>query len=408
MSRPKKFEIKEFTTAGGKIRYSVSVTVHGQQKRKTFKTREEAETFLDHQRQEEARVENKATIRLTRLNEEELRDAENAVELLKSFEIPEGEKKPSLHSIVNAFIQNYKPKVVAKTFEDIQADFMAEYSNKWSHRTTRDYGGLFERLAAYFKNKPIHQIDAKSLIAFINDQSDAALSSKTWNNYKGQFNRIFDWASDEDRRYCARPTASSKLPFEAVRYGAPTILEAGEVEKLMAFAEEFRNGEIANIIALLVFAGIRPGTEKGEIFHLCLKWRQRKYLNLKTNIIYLDFNMTKTKDERTIKIHPTLKKWLEAYPFADYPPFPEELSDDAKFAHLDYRIKKFRELCPVSLVHDILRHTFCSYRAAGEKSLIDYLHEAGHTERIAKNHYLDRVTPEEAEAFWNILPKKAQ
>jgi len=402
MARPKNTpEIKEESTKTGKTVYKVSRVVNGRQIRKSFKSHAEAETFLDSLIQEEARIENKAKIRLTRLSEEELRSAENACELLRS----EGHGV-TLFDAAKFYTGNFQEELVPVTFQEIEMDFRNEHKSKWKERVRRDYKNLLHRLKNYFRNKKLHQIKADDLLEFIESGSDEPLEDKTWNNYKGSFNRIFDWAASEDRRYCKQPTPASKLPFYKVYYGAPEVLEVDQARDLMAFAEEFRGGEIANIIALMLFAGIRPGIEQGEIFKLCLVRTERRHLDVKTGRIYLSQKIAKTSRERTILMRPNLKEWLTAYSFATYPPFPDSLPEEKKLEWLNYRVKKFRERCPVKLGHDVLRHSFSTYRAVGETTLIHYLDEAGHSEEIARAHYLGRATEEEAKAFWSISPKK--
>jgi hypothetical protein len=52
----------------------------------------------------------------------------------------------------------------------------------------------------------------------------------------------------------------------------------------------------------------------------------------------------------------------------------------------------------------VLRHTFISMHVAKFRSMGDTALQAGNSEAIIKKHYLNLVSPEEADAFWQIVP----
>ena len=57
-----------------------------------------------------------------------------------------------------------------------------------------------------------------------------------------------------------------------------------------------------------------------------------------------------------------------------------------------------------SLGHDVLRHVYISMHVAKFRSMGDTALQAGNSEAIIKKHYLNLMTPEEADAFWKIVP----
>jgi hypothetical protein len=54
--------------------------------------------------------------------------------------------------------------------------------------------------------------------------------------------------------------------------------------------------------------------------------------------------------------------------------------------------------------HDVLRHTFISMHVAKFRSMGDTALQAGNSEAMVKKHYLNLVTPAEAEEFCQIVP----
>jgi hypothetical protein len=94
-------------------------------------------------------------------------------------------------------------------------------------------------------------------------------------------------------------------------------------------------------------------------------------------------------------IQPCLHAWLTRYPVERYPIIPRSASNLLAEVR-----KKF------SLGHDVLRHVFISMHVAKFRSMGDTALQAGNSEAIVKKHYLNLVTPEEADAFWRIVPAR--
>ena len=84
----------------------------------------------------------------------------------------------------------------------------------------------------------------------------------------------------------------------------------------------------------------------------------------------------------------------DSYPIDRYPIIPSSASNLLAEVR-----KKF------SIGHDCLRHTFVSMHVARFRSMGDTALQAGNSEAIIKRHYLNLVTPEEADAFWRIVPQ---
>ena len=59
-----------------------------------------------------------------------------------------------------------------------------------------------------------------------------------------------------------------------------------------------------------------------------------------------------------------------------------------------------------SLSQDICRHSFASSHIAAFGSFAEEAMEAGHSEAVARRHYVSRVSKADAEAFWQIVPQK--
>ena len=136
--------------------------------------------------------------------------------------------------------------------------------------------------------------------------------------------------------------------------------------------------------SLAYFAGIRPM----EIQRMA--GREAELINLKTRIITIPANISKTRHERHIMISDNLAAWLEAFP----PPLT-----CGNFGRMLSAVKKH-----FNITHDEARHSFISYHVATHRSLGDAALQAGNSESIIKRHYLNLHPREEGGHFFRILP----
>ncbi len=92
-------------------------------------------------------------------------------------------------------------------------------------------------------------------------------------------------------------------------------------------------------------------------------------------------------------IQPCLRAWLTRYPIARFPIIPPNASN------LLVQVRR-----RFAIGHDALRHEFVSMHVAKFRSMGDTALQAGNSEAIIKKHYLNLVSPEEANVFWQIMP----
>jgi integrase len=157
----------------------------------------------------------------------------------------------------------------------------------------------------------------------------------------------------------------------------------------MEFAETHEGGRWVPYFALCLFAGIRPGVPYGEITKL-----KPEAVKLDERLIDISKAVSKVRKQRKVKIAPNLAAWLTAYPLDKYPII---------LGNFKKRRQKFAK--KLGLTHDVMRHTFISMHVAKYRSLGEAALQAGNSESIILNHYLDLKSAEEAEEFFNIMPK---
>jgi integrase len=248
-----------------------------------------------------------------------------------------------------------------------------------------------------FPARMVHSITTEELEELMKTRG---ASKRSWNNWRCYVHAFFEFCSHDARRWVAKNPAKA-LRKHSIAQGLPTILTAEQVRELFAFLESYagplrcncRPGYLVPYFALATFAGIRPSTRNGELFKLHAVPDKNRVIDEAIGVIRLTPEITKTNSLRQITIQPNLASWLKRYPVADWPLMADNMPD-----HVSPVRKRF------NLSNDVLRHTFVSMHVAKFKSLGATAMEAGNSEAIIKRHYLNMVSPAEAESFWKIEP----
>src|SRR5258707_4167599 len=177
----------------------------------------------------------------------------------------------------------------------------------------------------------------------------------------------------------------------------PGILTLAEAEALLRTAA---GTDFLPVIAISLFAGLRP---EAELWHL--DW---KSVNLKERLI----DVSKSKNSishRFVKISDNLAAWLAPY---------AKKSGQVTFRGDSYysRLQTARDRAAEALegkskealnlrlwAQDTMRHTFATMHYAHFRSAAETAAELGHgaSLRMMQRHYLNRVTPADAQQFWN-------
>ncbi|MDA0350066.1 MAG: site-specific integrase [Verrucomicrobia bacterium] len=408
-----KFKITPFTNPSGSKVWRLSGTLNGERIRENFKTRNDAVA-----RRQECTVKllndsSEGQTVWTTLTHEQNRDAIAAVNLLKSHG-----SKSSLTFAVNFLLKNYRPPEHEKAVSEAAMDYLEKRRNDYER------GFIKERQFASIRsemnwieiclgNQPISTITPDDFREYLEKPKNGprnrrpvpkATSAKTWNNRRGLVNTFCEYSLDKGY-LGANPI--KEVPQYKIKHrrGTAETLTDNQAATLMSFLESYTGPNykrqhypnqpafLVPFFALALFAGIRPDWKNGEISKL-----DEKDIDLKTDVIRIEPEVSKIHEKRVIKIQPNLKLWLERYPVSQYPIIPPK-NPDRIFSSVR---KQF------SLGHDVLRHTFISMTVGAFRSVGDASLQAGNSESVIRRHYLDLKSVEEADAFWTIVPKGAE
>lgn len=224
--------------------------------------------------------------------------------------------------------------------------------------------------------------------------SSLPIAANTSRVYHTQIKTLFNAA--KDRQFISKnPADFKKVESEGKE---PEVFNVDQIKALMKSAVSI-SPEMVPLVALNVFAGIRPEAEGCRA-----TWENIK-VNPRTGKLGIFIGFDDSKNElsrRFIPFQPNLVAWVERYKPAN-----------AAGRMLSYQSYHNRmQLCKKAAgltkwPQDVLRHTFASMHMAAFNDEQLTAAELGHREsvKMLKGKYLNvHVTKVEAAAFWAIYP----
>jgi integrase len=216
----------------------------------------------------------------------------------------------------------------------------------------------------------------------------AGMNPENRNSILRRLNVFFAWCRDQEW-IDQLPTDKKKVPRAKVSEPAKEILTVEDVEKVLRQAEADRKDLVA-YLAVGFFTGIRSA----EMARL-------RPERLKTDFVSLIGEVTKKHRNRTVRIRPNLRAWLDRYPVATLAPLSE-----------GRRFEAIRKLCTAAGVawkSNCMRHSFASYgyeETGGDANGIAA--EMGEKDvGVFFRSYRGLVAPGDGKRYFSIMPKPA-
>jgi len=363
----------------------------GKWKRRKFKLRKDAERFVALKQVE---VENQGRAQrmvLSPLTDEQHQQAVDAFDKLGGTY--------SIAEAVDFFLSNHRaPSFTISLSEARTAYLGGRERDGLRDRSMKQLESVLGQFSEFMNNCLVHEVTPQKVEQYLlslratDKVSPAKL--KTWNNYRNALNHFFLWAGESDLS-TQRPWIFSN-PVSKVRiYSAKQVAEQREeiqttdpeqLQQMLSALMRWRGGALVKCFALAYFAGIRPD---GEMRRFAA--RSGELINLRTGIIKIPANVSKTKEARQVNITPNLRKWLVAFDAA--PVIPTNFDRLMKAARKHFKLQ-----------HDETRHSFISYHVGLNRSVGDVALQAGNSESIVKRHYLNLHPKDEAKHFFSLVP----
>jgi integrase len=276
------------------------------------------------------------------------------VEMLRPFGI-------SPMDAVKSVAEHNKATGTAEIFRERYHRFRGANESEWSDRYANDFQKLPRWVGEDFMATPCAAINPAVIEAAL--RANGADAPKTVRSRKS---------------YVLAALIAKPKPEKR---GAIRIMTPAECGKMLRAC---RDRAEVHAVALLLFAGIRPDAENGEITRL--DWQ-----DVDAGHIVIHPDTSKTDTDRIIPITPRLARLLRGHP-ADGPVLPAGWSK---------RIQTIRKAAGVAGAQDITRHTFAS------NFLVEFGEDAaksamGHTagSQTIFRHYRRAVKPDAAKKYF--------
>ncbi len=280
------------------------------------------------------------------------------------------------------------PVLVEKYLESIRA--------KKSKRYVQDLNAKLVRASKTFTGQ-IREIRADDIDKWIDDMKDAG--ERTKNNYRKALLTLFSYARSKNHLPRGEQTeAEFTTRLDDKKSGTIGIYTPEQFAVLLKYIDE----RFLPFVALGGFAGLR------SIEILRLEWTD---IWFQKGFIEVGKDKSKTATRRLVPICPALKEWLEPYAKKNGPIIPKILNE-AQFTwhfHAAKHTLNDKDGKPrLKLVHNGLRHSFCSYRLAVAKSAAQVALEAGNSPKMLFEHYRELVTEAEGKEWFALMPQKVK
>lgn len=364
------------TSVNGRKYYCVTIPrLGGGRKRRFFRQKSEAETFLQLQKVQQANF-GLAALSIS----DALRvEAVQCSELLQPY-------GASIRDAVNFYLPHLQASRRSCTVAELVDELLkAKEADGASARYLGDLHCRLKQFAGVFDGKSVAAISAPQIDVWLRSLSDKTtgnrLSPATRNHIRRLLVVLFNFA--KGRGYCVENPAEKTARAKEIETPVG-ILSVGQTARLLESAP----AELVPYIAIAAFAGLR----RAEIERL--DWKE---VDLHSNLIEVTAINSKSARRRLVKIQPNLAAWLQPHARLSgsvTPPLYAKLLLTARDA------AKITQWPP-----NALRHGFASYHLAHFNDAAALALELGHTtSQLVFQHYRQLVKPKDAQAYWQIVP----
>lgn len=234
------------------------------------------------------------------------------------------------------------------------------------------------RFCNHFPDRCIAEISTADVDTWLETLS---LAPGSRNTFRRDLNTLFSFAVT--RRYCAtNPVIESAIAKDVD--GEVGILSVNQIAKILEVASD----SMVPFFAIGAFAGVR----RAEIERM--DWSQ---IDFESQLINVKARQSKTAARRLVTIQPNLATWLAPYrkhSGSICPPLFRTLFDeDRERAGL---LSKWPQ--------NALRHSFGSYHLAKFQDAPALALQMGNSVDVIMKHYRELVRPKEAARYWQIKP----
>ena len=288
--------------------------------------------------------------------------------------------RASIVEAVRHFADTKTEPVTPKPVLEIVKELLEVRGKEGSSKVhLKDLGGRLNRFAAKFTG-PLASVSATQIHDFI---LALDLEPRTRNNFRTAISNLVGFA--RQRRYVPRQyNPLSEVPVAKEIRRPVEIFTVDEMTKLLQHAKP----TLVPFLGLIAFGALRH-EEAAR-----LDWSD--YMN---GHIRVRAEIAKCREPRLVPVQENLSAWLAPFskPSGPVQPFvnvTNELVDLAKASNVKWK-------------HNVLRHSFGSYRLAVTQDPQKVAYEMGNSVRMVFRHYRALVTEDEGKRWFAIMPTVA-
>lgn len=385
MSAEERFSIKVYTNPGGQQVWRVQGRkFDGQRVRENFKAQGQAKARKAELAIEAMNQSIGVGLKQTRLNDEQLAQAEAAFLRLRG--------EPLLPA-VEYFLKHGQATAVDITIRAAVQKFLAamQTQTKLRCRTLQDYRSRLGPLVEFYGDRSIRLISRADLETLIFKPKQAA---DTANGNRRVLHALFAWCVDQDF-LIVNPV--SKIATTSRDDKEPEILTVTEVKLLLQVAMKYKEGRLLPYAALGLFMGLRPA----EIARL--DW---KHVDLEQKLIRIQGGVAKLRQRRVIAMPVNAIEWLTACYGKRI--VPQNMVRDwnavRRLAGFEGNRQQTGDGNLKPWPQDVIRHTAISFHYAFFKDEDATAYWAGNSPSTIHSYYKGLVNPQDAQDFMDMKP----
>lgn len=357
----------------------------GKRQKRFFKSKEEASTEAHLIK---VRRENHGTAAKL-LSPAQEQQAVSAFKLLRDAEC-----ETQLTHVVADYLQRFRQLKSSKTLAYAWDAYINRNDRKASEAHNRNLRASKKRFGPLL-SKTVAEITPSDI------EGCLAGSAATYRNaLLREIRAVLNWCMGGARKWLKENPAKA-CEFAAVRKAKEVEIYSIREIKTLLNKTYHTYPDLIPAVAIMIFAGVRPDCEDGEI--IGLRWSHVVIDDAGHERLELPGTITKTSKQRSIKIRPALLSWIQWH--VDMQGNTSGLVCPYKGQRLRSRMREIFKATQITRIQDGFRHSFASYLSPVE-GLDVVEQELGDQSgrELLNKHYRTDVRRAVADKFWQISP----
>lgn len=370
--RTTKLKLSQVTIKGGRFFQVVFPILPQGRGRRTFKSKVEAQSFLD--------------LKKVEITNHGLASSTFTVQQRADFLWCEAQLQPyglTMRQVVETLLPQLKAREHGLSVADAVTRLLAsKRAAGVSERHLYTLDNRLTRFAADYPERALASFTLRDVEGWLNA---LPMGAQSVNHYKATLHSLFAYGVKLGA--CVANPVTGIDSRKVVR-AAPSILTPAQLSALLTGCGE--DGEMLAFVAVGAFAGLR----RAEIERL--RWED---VNLSRGFVTVGAENAKTGKRRLVPVCAALRDWLA--------PLAKTTGPLAPTTNFRRRFQAAREAAGLlgEWEGNELRHSYASYRLAETQNAAQTALELGNSPTVLQAHYKELATPDDATAYFAVKPK---